>query len=120
MVETTILLPHLGSKMFLLHLSVPLFSKPKIFSKTTSFLTFSLYSLQKKDLADPFNDEEKERQKAEALARKLEEKYVCMLLLWLCRFVWVCRPVIERERKPGSSNAGVGMFLGASADPTEC
>lgn len=32
-------------------------------------------SEKKKDLADPFNDEEKERQKAEALARKLEEKY---------------------------------------------
>lgn len=32
--------------------------------------------LQKKDLIDPFNDEEKERHKVEALARKFEEKYV--------------------------------------------
>ncbi|KAF4791872.1 Ubinuclein-1 [Turdus rufiventris] len=31
--------------------------------------------LKKKDLADPFNDEEKERHKVEALARKFEEKY---------------------------------------------
>ncbi|NWT89680.1 UBN1 protein, partial [Lanius ludovicianus] len=30
---------------------------------------------KKKDLADPFNDEEKERHKVEALARKFEEKY---------------------------------------------
>ncbi|XP_038618163.1 ubinuclein-1 isoform X3 [Tachyglossus aculeatus] len=30
---------------------------------------------QKKDLSDPFNDEEKERDKVEALARKFEEKY---------------------------------------------
>ncbi|XP_068886230.1 ubinuclein-1 isoform X9 [Aphelocoma coerulescens] len=30
---------------------------------------------KKKDVADPFNDEEKERHKVEALARKFEEKY---------------------------------------------
>uniref|UniRef100_A0A8C9IG44 Ubinuclein 1 n=1 Tax=Piliocolobus tephrosceles TaxID=591936 RepID=A0A8C9IG44_9PRIM len=30
---------------------------------------------KKKDLSDPFNDEEKERHKVEALARKFEEKY---------------------------------------------
>lgn len=36
-------------------------------------------SLQKKDLLDPFNDEEKERHKVEALARKFEEKYVRFL-----------------------------------------
>ncbi|XP_037239339.1 ubinuclein-1 isoform X4 [Falco rusticolus] len=30
---------------------------------------------KKKDLADPFNDDEKERHKVEALARKFEEKY---------------------------------------------
>ncbi|RMC17890.1 hypothetical protein DUI87_05559 [Hirundo rustica rustica] len=30
---------------------------------------------KKKDLADPFNDEERERHKVEALARKFEEKY---------------------------------------------
>ncbi|XP_028904836.1 ubinuclein-1 isoform X2 [Ornithorhynchus anatinus] len=30
---------------------------------------------KKKDLSDPFNDEEKERDKVEALARKFEEKY---------------------------------------------
>lgn len=35
-----------------------------------------LMFLQKKDPADPFNDEEKERHKVEALARKFEEKYV--------------------------------------------
>lgn len=35
-----------------------------------------LLFLQKKDPADPFNDEEKERHKVEALARKFEEKYV--------------------------------------------
>lgn len=36
--------------------------------------------LQKKDLLDPFNDEEKEKHKVEALARKFEEKYVRFLL----------------------------------------
>lgn len=35
--------------------------------------------LQKKDLLDPFNDEEKEKHKVEALARKFEEKYVRFL-----------------------------------------
>ncbi|GAB0196286.1 ubinuclein-1-like [Grus japonensis] len=30
---------------------------------------------QKKDPADPFSDDEKERHKVEALARKFEEKY---------------------------------------------
>ncbi|XP_042654604.1 ubinuclein-1 isoform X7 [Tyto alba] len=35
---------------------------------------------KKKDPADPFNDDEKERHKVEALARKFEEKYA--LLLW--------------------------------------
>lgn len=38
-----------------------------------------MVSLQKKDLLDPFNDEEKERHKVEALARKFEEKYVRFL-----------------------------------------
>lgn len=38
-------------------------------------MVLSLF-LQRKDPADPFNDDEKERQKAEALARKFEEKYV--------------------------------------------
>jgi hypothetical protein len=38
-----------------------------------------MISLQKKDLSDPFNDEEKERHKVEALARKFEEKYVRFL-----------------------------------------
>lgn len=38
-----------------------------------------MLSLQKKDLSDPFNDEEKERHKVEALARKFEEKYVRFL-----------------------------------------
>lgn len=38
-----------------------------------------MVSLQKKDLSDPFNDEEKERHKVEALARKFEEKYVRFL-----------------------------------------
>lgn len=37
---------------------------------------FVFLFLQRKDPADPFNDDEKERQKAEALARKFEEKYV--------------------------------------------
>uniref|UniRef100_A0A8C8A7N2 Ubinuclein 1 n=1 Tax=Otus sunia TaxID=257818 RepID=A0A8C8A7N2_9STRI len=35
----------------------------------------SLLFQQKKDPADPFNDDEKERHKVEALARKFEEKY---------------------------------------------
>lgn len=38
-----------------------------------------MISLQKKDVLDPFNDEEKERHKVEALARKFEEKYVRFL-----------------------------------------
>lgn len=40
-------------------------------------MVLSLLFLQKKDPADPFNDDEKERHKVEALARKFEEKYVC-------------------------------------------
>lgn len=39
-------------------------------------IVLPLLFLQKKDPADPFNDEEKERHKVEALARKFEEKYV--------------------------------------------
>lgn len=47
-------------------------------SMTGLILMFlSLLFLQKKDPADPFNDDEKERHKVEALARKFEEKYVC-------------------------------------------
>lgn len=33
------------------------------------------------DPSDPFADEDKERQEVEALARKFESKYVCILLL---------------------------------------
>lgn len=41
-------------------------------------MCLSLLFPQKKDPADPFNDEEKERHKVEALARKFEEKYVSL------------------------------------------
>lgn len=39
-------------------------------------MVLPLLFVQKKDPGDPFNDEEKERHKVEALARKFEEKYV--------------------------------------------
>lgn len=42
---------------------------------------FCLSFLQRKEPADPFDDE-KERHKAEALARKFEEKYVCLSSLY--------------------------------------
>lgn len=45
------------------------------------FLFCEMVSLQKKDFLDPFNDEEKERHKVEALARKFEEKYVRFLFV---------------------------------------
>lgn len=44
-----------------------------------TYFFVEMVSLQKKDLSDPFNDEEKERHKVEALARKFEEKYVRFL-----------------------------------------
>lgn len=43
------------------------------------FIFCVMISFQKKDVLDPFNDEEKERHKVEALARKFEEKYVRFL-----------------------------------------
>lgn len=48
-----------------------------------------MVSLQKKDLSDPFNDEEKERHKVEALARKFEEKYVRFLSWAIKQRRWV-------------------------------
>lgn len=48
-----------------------------------------MVSLQKKDLSDPFNDEERERHKVEALARKFEEKYVRFLSWTTKQPFWV-------------------------------
>lgn len=48
-----------------------------------------MVSLQKKDLSDPFNEEEKERHKVEALARKFEEKYVRFLSWAIKQPRWV-------------------------------
>lgn len=50
-------------------------------------MVLPLLFLQKKDLPDPFNDEEKERHKVEALARKFEEKYVSVPSL-NCVILW--------------------------------
>lgn len=47
-----------------------------------TLMFLSLLFLQKKDPTDPFNDDEKERHKVEALARKFEEKYVSFSSLY--------------------------------------
>lgn len=46
-----------------------------------TLMVLSLLFLQKKEPTDPFNDDEKERHKVEALARKFEEKYVSFSFL---------------------------------------
>uniref|UniRef100_A0A670K1X4 Ubinuclein 1 n=1 Tax=Podarcis muralis TaxID=64176 RepID=A0A670K1X4_PODMU len=57
------------------HKRCPEFFYPELLKNTRGKGKSSSTGEKKKDLADPFNDEEKERHKAEALARKLEEKY---------------------------------------------
>ncbi|XP_061456415.1 ubinuclein-1 isoform X2 [Rhineura floridana] len=57
------------------HKRCPEFFYPELLKNTRGKGKSSSTGEKKKDLADPFNDEEKERHKAEALVRKLEEKY---------------------------------------------
>ncbi|XP_066496923.1 ubinuclein-1 [Tiliqua scincoides] len=57
------------------HKRCPEFFYPELLKNTRGKGKSSSIGEKKKDLADPFNDVEKERHKAEALARKLEEKY---------------------------------------------
>ncbi|XP_053132535.1 ubinuclein-1 isoform X2 [Hemicordylus capensis] len=57
------------------HKRCPEFFYPELLKNTRGKGKSSSTGEKKKDLADPFNDEEKERHKAEALARKFEEKY---------------------------------------------
>ncbi|XP_032929844.1 ubinuclein-1 isoform X2 [Catharus ustulatus] len=57
------------------HKRCPEFFYPDLLKSCRGKVKGSSSSDKKKDLADPFNDEEKERHKVEALARKFEEKY---------------------------------------------
>ncbi|XP_062999006.1 ubinuclein-1 isoform X2 [Elgaria multicarinata webbii] len=57
------------------HKRCPEFFYPELLKNTRGKGKSSSIGEKKKDLADPFNDDEKERHKAEALARKFEEKY---------------------------------------------
>uniref|UniRef100_A0A8C6XC45 Ubinuclein 1 n=9 Tax=Naja TaxID=8638 RepID=A0A8C6XC45_NAJNA len=53
----------------------PEFFYPELLKMTRGKAKSSSAGEKKKDFADPFNDEEKEKHKAEALTRKFEEKY---------------------------------------------
>ncbi|KAM4891902.1 ubinuclein-1 isoform 3-T3 [Sylvia borin] len=57
------------------HKRCPEFFYPDLLKSCRGKVKGSSSGDKKKDLADPFNDEEKERHKVEALARKFEEKY---------------------------------------------
>ncbi|XP_044301576.1 ubinuclein-1 isoform X1 [Varanus komodoensis] len=57
------------------HKRCPEFFYPELLKNTRGKGKSSSVGEKKKDLPDPFNDDEKERHKAEALARKFEEKY---------------------------------------------
>uniref|UniRef100_A0A8C3QQP0 Ubinuclein 1 n=1 Tax=Cyanoderma ruficeps TaxID=181631 RepID=A0A8C3QQP0_9PASS len=57
------------------HKRCPEFFYPDLLKSCRGKVKGGSSSDKKKDLADPFNDEEKERHKVEALARKFEEKY---------------------------------------------
>ncbi|KAG8145476.1 hypothetical protein E2320_012007 [Naja naja] len=54
----------------------PEFFYPELLKMTRGKAKSSSAGEKKKDFADPFNDEEKEKHKAEALTRKFEEKYI--------------------------------------------
>ncbi|XP_065539749.1 ubinuclein-1 isoform X4 [Lathamus discolor] len=57
------------------HKRCPEFFYPDLLKSCRGKLKGGSSGDKKKDLADPFNDDEKERHKVEALARKFEEKY---------------------------------------------
>ncbi|KAM9125647.1 ubinuclein-1 isoform 4-T5 [Pangshura tecta] len=57
------------------HKRCPEFFYPELLKNTRGKVKGVSSGDKKKDLGDPFNDEEKERLKVEALARKFEEKY---------------------------------------------
>ncbi|KAH0631799.1 hypothetical protein JD844_019614 [Phrynosoma platyrhinos] len=57
------------------HKRCPEFFYPELLKNTRGKGKSSSTGEKKKDLADPFNDDEKEKHKVEALARKFEEKY---------------------------------------------
>ncbi|XP_060116950.1 ubinuclein-1 [Heteronotia binoei] len=57
------------------HKRCPEFFYPELLKNTRGKGKTSSAGEKKKDLADPFNDEERERHRVEALARKFEEKY---------------------------------------------
>ncbi|XP_034276398.1 ubinuclein-1 isoform X2 [Pantherophis guttatus] len=57
------------------HKRCPEFFYPELLKMTRGKTKSSSAGEKKKDFADPFNDEEKEKHKAEALTRKFEEKY---------------------------------------------
>ncbi|XP_063170887.1 ubinuclein-1 isoform X2 [Candoia aspera] len=57
------------------HKRCPEFFYPELLKMTRGKGKSSSAGEKKKDFADPFNDEEKEKHKAEALTRKFEEKY---------------------------------------------
>uniref|UniRef100_A0A8C3ISW1 Ubinuclein 1 n=1 Tax=Chrysemys picta bellii TaxID=8478 RepID=A0A8C3ISW1_CHRPI len=57
------------------HKRCPEFFYPELLKNTRGKVKGISSGDKKKDLGDPFNDEEKERHKVEALARKFEEKY---------------------------------------------
>ncbi|XP_070616820.1 ubinuclein-1 isoform X2 [Erythrolamprus reginae] len=57
------------------HKRCPEFFYPELLKMTRGKVKSSSVGEKKKDFADPFNDEEKEKHKAEAHTRKFEEKY---------------------------------------------
>ncbi|XP_054848566.1 ubinuclein-1 isoform X2 [Eublepharis macularius] len=57
------------------HKRCPEFFYPELLKNTRGKGKSGSAGEKKKDLADPFNDEERERHRVEALARKFEEKY---------------------------------------------
>ncbi|XP_074866954.1 ubinuclein-1 isoform X2 [Carettochelys insculpta] len=57
------------------HKRCPEFFYPELLKSTRGRVKGVSSGDKRKDLGDPFNDEEKERHKVEALARKFEEKY---------------------------------------------
>ncbi|XP_060642557.2 ubinuclein-1 isoform X1 [Anolis sagrei] len=57
------------------HKRCPEFFYPELLKNSRGKGKSSSAGEKKRDLADPFNDEEKEKHKVEALARKFEEKY---------------------------------------------
>ncbi|XP_036594697.1 ubinuclein-1 isoform X3 [Trichosurus vulpecula] len=57
------------------HKRCPEFFYPELVKNTRGKVKSLQVGDKKKDVLDPFNDEEKERHKVEALARKFEEKY---------------------------------------------